>query len=301
MTKHITIALLSLLTLTACNQSSDSPPLGDGAKVSYQPSKATVLPMTFPAGSKTRYIDPGIQSTQTKPKHYQHGKEWVVYMASPGWTNGGTDIVDRLAMDAVAIDRVRQFVLRNHLHDKVKVAWLQYDTNPSSSFYGPAGVEDKDFVPLFLKPHGPNVDYYIYSPVSRGRSAPDSIEYDTWLKPYLPFAKKVGDEYVAATDFQKVQGFDDRTGPYWDSWSRHWFIVNQSGLVVDAYFSNLGYIKTKGAELAIGSLVHHLSLDKDDLKLLPFTSSNYTSTYTPPYWEKISQEVFDQLGLDDHK
>ncbi len=294
------ISLLAFLTLTACDQA-QSPPLADGAKVSYQPSKATVLPMTFPAGSKTFYIDPGLRSSLTKPAEYNHGDEWVVYMAAPGWTNGGTDIVDRLAMDAVAIDRVRQFVLRNHLHDKVKVAWLQYDPNPSGSFYGPSGVEDKDFIPLFLKPHGPNVDYYIYSPVSRGSSAPGSIAYDAWLKPYLPFAKKINCEYVAASEFQKAQGFNENTGPYWDSWSRHWFIVNDSGLVVDAYFSNLGHVKTKGAEFAIGSLVHHLSLDKDNLKLLPFTSLDYTSTYTPPYWEKISQEVFDQLGLGGGK
>lgn len=146
--------LVLLLCLTACDDS-QNPPLSDGAKISYRPSKANSLPMVFPGKSHTTYVKLGNKPISDKPAPYSHGNEWVVYMASPGWTNGGTDIVDRLSMDAVAIDRVKQFVLNNQLHGKVKVAWLQYDQNPPKAITGqwvcPLAILSLSFTPAWSK------------------------------------------------------------------------------------------------------------------------------------------------------
>jgi hypothetical protein len=292
--------LVLLFCLTACDDS-QNPPLSDGAKISYRPSKANSLPMVFPGKYHTTYVKLGNKPISDKPAPYSHSNEWVVYMASPGWTNGGTDIVDRLAMDAVAIDRVKQFILNNQLHGKVKVAWLQYDQNPPESYYGPMGMSPGDFIPVFLRPHGPNADYYIYSPASRFNSSISRVAYDQWLKPYLPFAKKTDLDYVAATEFQFARGFNYVAGPYWDNWSRHWFIVDPDGIVVDAYFSNLGFATTKGAEFPISSLIYHFKLSPDKLELMPFKSLNYTSTFTKPYWEQITSVVIDEIVHGDGK
>ena len=263
----------------------------------YQPSGAVASKMVFPGGSQTVFKAFGKFKDPELPQPYHQPDSWVVYMAAPGWTNGGKPIVDRLATDAVAISRVKQFVQDNHLSDKVKVAWLQYDQNPSALYMDDLKHVPDNFIPLFLKPHGPQVDYYIYSPASRNSSNSVSIRYDLWLKPYLRFAKKEGADYVTTSDFHRVEGFNDPDGKYWDSWARHWFIVNPQGQVVDAYFSNLGKYAIQGADMPINSLIHHLNLVAGSLIIPKIITTNYESLYTKPYWNQVDTEFREQIGL----
>jgi len=292
-------AVLIACALTAACRDEQSKNAAGLTEATYKASQANILPMSFPGREATLYKEFGKFKDKELPQPYTQPHTWVVYMAAPGWTTGGTQIVDRLAMDAVAIERVKQFVYTNQLHDQVQVAWLQYDPNP-----GPLYVEGLDkvpdnFIPLFLKPHGPQVDLYIHSPAIRYGKSSTSMRYDEWLKPYLPFAKKEGSKYVAATDFQRIQGFDDSDGKYWDSWARHWFIVNPEGQVVDAYFSNLGNYHIQGADKPINSLIHHLKLDPDSLDIPKIVSANYESFYTPPYWDKLNNELRNTLGVGE--
>ncbi|MFL1449117.1 hypothetical protein ACI77O_12050 [Pseudomonas tritici] len=286
------------LTLSGCNDKPIPANEAGFTKDSYSPSNASVGPMVFPAGSQTVYKELDKFKDPLGPQPYKAPGQWVVYMAAPGWTNGGKRIVDRLATDAVAVSKVWEFVRVNRLRDKVKVAWLQYDDNPSAQYMDSLDKVPDNFIPLFLKPHGPQVDYYIHSPATRYGSATGRTRYDMWLKPYLPFAKKEGADYVAATDFQKVQGFNDLNGKYWDSWARHWFIVNPDGVVVDAYFSNLGNYFIQGADKPINSLIHHLDLDPTTLTIEKIVTAKYESYYSAPYWNKLDAEFRDQIGLD---
>lgn len=263
----------------------------------YQPSGAVASKMTFPGGSQTVFKAFGKFKDPELPQPYHQPDSWVVYMAAPGWTNGGKSIVDRLATDAVAIARVKQFVQDNHLSDKVKVAWLQYDPNPGALYMDDLKHVPDNFIPLFLKPHGPQVDYYIYSPASRNGNNSGSVRYDQWLKPYLPFAKKEGADYLTTSDFHRVEGFNDPDGKYWDSWARHWFIVNPQGQVVDAYFSNLGKYAIQGADMPINSLIHNLNLDASSLIIPKIITTNYESLYTKPYWNQVDTEFREQIGL----
>lgn len=267
------------------------------SEATYKASNANRLPMTFPGLDATLFKKYGLFKAKELPKVYSHPDTWVVYMAAPGWTNAGEPIVDRLSTDAVAVALVKEFVDSNNLRDQVKVAWLQYDRNPNPLYVESLERVPDNFIPLFLKPHGPMVDLYIHSPAIRhGRSA-SSMRYDEWLKPYLPFAKKEGRKYVAGNDFQRVQGFNDPDGKYWDSWARHWFVVNPEGIVVDAYFSNLGNYFIQGANKPINSLIHHLKLDADALRIRKIITANYSSYYSKPYWDKFAGEVQSTLGL----
>ena len=177
------------------------------------------------------------------------------------------------------------------------MAWLQYDPNPNPRFMDDLKVVPDNFIPLFLKPAGPQVDYYIYSPSARHAAGQGVMQYDRWLKPFLRFAKKQGDDYVANNDFQRSRGFDDVNGKYWDNWARHWFIVNPEGEVVDAYFSNLGNNYIQGAERPINSLIHHLKLDAASLVIPKLVNYQYQSLYTAPYWNKVDAEVRDVLEI----
>lgn len=295
------IALTALVTVlavaaTGCREEN---PLNEAglSEETYRPSHVNVSAMTFPGASHTVFKAYGTFKEKQLPQSYKQPDAWVVYMAAPGWTDGGKPIVDRLAIDAVAVSRVKQFLQDNQLSNKVKVAWLQYDRNPDPLYVESLELVPDNFIPLFLKPHGPNVDYYIYSPAVRHGSGIPSMRYDQWLKPYLPFAKKAAGDYVAANDFEVSQGFNEPDGKYWDSWARHWFIVNPQGDVVDAYFSNLGNYFVEGADKPINSLIHHLKLDSDNLIIPKIISTNYESLYTAPYWNKADAELRDQIGL----
>jgi hypothetical protein len=292
-------AVLIACALTAACRDEPSKNIAGLTEATYKSSQANTLPMSFPGREVTLYKEFGKFKDKEFPKPYSQPHTWVVYMAAPGWTNGGKKIVDRLATDAVAIERVKQFVYTNHLHDQVRVAWLQYDSNPNPLYVEGLDRVPDNFIPLFLKPHGPQVDLYIHSPAVRYGQNSTSMRYDEWLKPYLPFAKKIGQKYVAANDFQHVQGFDDPDGKYWDSWARHWFIVNPEGKVVDAYFSNLGNYHIQGADKPINSLIHHLKLDPDNLDIPKIVSANYESFYTAPYWDKLDSEVRETLGVGE--
>lgn len=295
------IALTALViactfTVSGCREDKGLNAAGLDEKT-YQPSRVASSVMSFPAGSHTVFKAFGTFKDKKRPQPYEHPGTWVVYMAAPGWTNGGKPIVDRLATDAMAVARVKQFILDNGLRDKVKVAWLQYDENPDPQFVENLDLVPDNFIPLFLKPHGPQVDYYIYSPAVRIDSNSVSMRYDQWLKPYLSFAKKEGSDYVAANDFHRNEGFDDIKGGYWDNWARHWFVVSPDGEVVDAYFSNLGKYYVHGAEAPINSLIHHLNLEPDSLVIPKIISTNYESLYTAPYWNKIDTEFREQIGV----
>lgn len=281
----------------------DAPTLNEAGLThdTYKPSNVNHDVMVFPGGDHTvfkagdRFQDP------QPPQPYSHPKEWVVYMAAPGWTNGGKPIVDRLFTDSVALSKVVDFVNSNKLRAKVKVAWLQYDKNPDLRYMDDLSTVPDNFIPLFLKPHGIKVDYYVYSPAARRNPQGGVMTYDAWLKPYLPFAKKQGDKYVAATEFQRIKGFDDVESKYWDSWSRHWFIVDPNGKVVDAYFSNMGSHFIQGADWPINSLIHHLELDPSELKIPKIITAQYDSYYTPPYWEQFDADFQDRMGMGSQK
>lgn len=296
--KKITLTALVIAVAVAATGCSEDLNEAGLTEKTYRPSRVNVSAMTFPGGTQTVFKAYGTFKEKQLPQPYKQPDAWVVYMAAPGWTDGGTPIVDRLATDAVAVSRVKKFLQENQLGDKVKVAWLQYDENPDPLYVESLEKVPDNFIPLFLKPHGPRgVDFYIYSPAVRHRANGKSIRYDQWLKPYLPFAKKEGGDYVATNDFERIQGFNEPDGKYWDSWARHWFIVNPQGEVVDAYFSNLGNYFIEGADKPINSLIHHLKLDSDNLVIPKIISTNYESLYTAPYWDKSAAELRDQLGL----
>lgn len=290
----VAFVLATLATVTGCSDE-EITNLAGLSEETYKPSRANELPMTFPGRDQTVYKAYGKFKDKPLPKPYSHPKSWVVYMAAPGWTNGGESIVDRLSTDAVAVGLVKEFIFANNLHDQVKVAWLQYDRSPGAPYVESLKTVPDNFIPLFLKPHGPEVNLYVYSPAVRKGPSQVSMRYDEWLKPYLPFAKKVGNDYVATNDFQKIQGFNNLEGEYWDSWARHWFIVNPEGIVVDAYFSNLGNYYIQGADKPINSLIHHLKLDHNTLRIRKIITARYSSYYTPPYWEQLDSEFSEAL------
>lgn len=263
------------------------------SKETYQPSNSPVIDMTFPAGQNSVFKRHGEFDSPTSPEKYVHPEKWVVYMAATGWTNKGKRITDRVAFDAAQLAFVKNFIRDNRLFDQVKVAWIQYDRNPSSNFVESLDVIPSNFIPLFLKPMGPVTDYYIYSPAERYESNKLSMRYDMWLKPYMRHTKPSGDDYVTESEFHKNNGFDDVNGPYWDRWARHWFIVNPQGQVMDAYLSNMGHNKSYGADFPINSLIYHLDLDSDSLVVREFHQINYQSYYSPPYWEKMHAEFLD--------
>lgn len=301
MNKIIITTLLAAFAVASGGCKDESKNAAGLTEATYEPSKVNVLPMTFPGKGQTVFKTFGTFKEKIAPQPYTHSPEWVVYMASPGWTDGGDPITERLATDAVAVQRVKQFLRDNGLSATVKVAWLQYDRNPGSPYVESLDSVPDNFIPLFLKPHGPQVDYYIYSPATRLGGNGSSMRYDQWLKPYLPFAKKQGNDYIAATEFQRIEGFDDVAGNYWDHWARHWFIVDPQGNVVDAYFSNLGAYNIRGANWPINSLIHHLKLDGDNLTIPQIVTANYKSLYTEPYWNKLDADFRDQIGLGDGK
>lgn len=294
-------ALIFALGLTAACRDEPSKNVAGLSEKTYQASGANQLPMTFPGGAETVFKPFGKYKDKERPQVYSQPNTWVVYMAAPGWTNGGMPIVDRLATDAVAVERVKQFIFTNNLQSQVRVAWLQYDQNPSGRYMESLDTVPDNFIPLFLKGFGPQVDYYIHSPAHHAGQAGGGLRYDQWLKPYLPFAKKDGDDYVAATDFQRAQGFDDANGKYWNSWARHWFIVNPDGVVMDAYFSNLGRYYIQGADRPINALIHHLKLNADSLDIPKIVSANYESFWTPPYWEQLDDKARATFGLEARK
>ena len=297
MKKHAHTAFaIAIILLAGCRENSGENKAGLSEKT-YEASDVHVSMMTFPAGSKTIFKPYAEFKESPHPQPYRQPNTWVVYMAAPGWTNGGLPIEDRVASDASAVYRVNQFIQENRLRDKVKVAWIQYDENPSPQYVENLDIVPENFIPLFLKPHGPYVDFYIYSPATRYRTNGQNLSYDQWLKPYLPFAKKVGNDYVASTFFHENAGFNDTKGKYWNSWARHWFIVNPKGEVVDAYFSNLGSYKIQGADKPINSLIHHLDLDANNLVIPKIVNANYDSYYTAPYWNKVDAEFREKLGV----
>lgn len=300
--KRIAVAavVLSCFVTAACRDE-QSKNVAGLTEETYKASHANQIPMTFPGGDQTVVKAYGKFKDKEGPQPYRQPHAWVVYMAAPGWTNGGKPIVDRLATDAAAIERVRQFVYVNNLQGQVQVAWLQYDANPSARFVESLDKVPDNFIPLFLKPHGPQVDLFIHSEASHGGQPASVLRYDRWLKPYLPFAVKAGSDYVAANDFQRVQGFNDPDGKYWDSWARHWFIVNPEGIVADAYFSNLGNYYVQGADMPINSLIHHLQLDAKKLDIPKIVSTNYESFWTPPYWDQYDESIRSTLGVNGVK
>lgn len=294
--KLAALALACAVAATGCREE-NSQNEASLSEATYQPSRVAVQPMVYPGLDNTLFKVGGKFKDPQLPQHWKQPQTWTVYMAAPGWTNGGFPIVNRLSTDAVAISKVYDFIWRNDLKDKVKVAWLQYDPNPNPQFMDDLRKVPDNFIPLFLKPAGPQVDYYIYSPAGRHAGVQGGLSYDRWLKPYLPFAKKQGDDYVAATDFQRNEGFDDTNGKYWDHWARHWFIVNPQGDVVDAYFSNLGHYYIQGADKPINSLIHHLHLNADSLIIPKIVTYQYESLYTAPYWDKVDGEIRDVLEI----
>ncbi|KAF0253425.1 hypothetical protein [Pseudomonas putida] len=297
--KNLKIAVLALACVVAATGCREEKSLNEAglSEATYEPSGVAVQPMVYPGMDNTVFKVRGKFKDPQLPQPWHQPKTWVVYMAAPGWTNGGFPIVDRLSTDAVAISKVFDFTWKNHLRDQVKVAWLQYDPNPNPRFMDDLKVVPDNFIPLFLKPAGPQVDYYIYSPSARHAAGQGVMQYDRWLKPFLRFAKKQGDDYVANNDFQRSRGFDDVNGKYWDNWARHWFIVNPEGEVVDAYFSNLGNNYIQGAERPINSLIHHLKLDSASLVIPKLVNYQYQSLYTAPYWNKVDAEVRDVLEI----
>lgn len=295
-TQFAVLALSCVLAAAGCREEKSRNEAGL-SEATYQPSNIAVQPMVLPSEHSVFKIGGKFKDPQL-PQPWHQPNTWVVYMAAPGWITGGFDIVDRLSTDAVAISKVRDFITANHLRDQVKVAWLQYDQNPNPRYMDSLKSVPDNFIPLFLKPAGPQVDFYIYSPAVRTGGGQGIMAYDRWLKPYLPFAKKEGSDYVAATDFQRNEGFNDTQGPYWDNWARHWFIVNPQGEVVDAYFSNLGHRYIQGADKPINSLIHHLKLDADSLIIPKVVTYQYKSTYTAPYWNKVDTDFREVLGID---
>lgn len=164
-------ALIFVLGLTAACRDEPSKNVAGLSEKTYQASGANQLPMTFPGGAETVFKPFGKYKDKERPQVYSQPNTWVVYMAAPGWTNGGMPIVDRLATDAVAVERVKQFIFTNNLQSQVRVAWLQYDQNPSGRYMESLDTVPDNFIPLFLKGFGPQVDYYIHSPAHHAGQA----------------------------------------------------------------------------------------------------------------------------------
>jgi hypothetical protein len=294
--KICVLAVACAVALSAC----DNKPSNNKAGLSeetYKSSGVTGVPFHLPAGEKSIYKAYRDFGKDVAPKPFTPPKTWMVYIAAPGWTNGGEPIVDRLSNDGAQVAALRMFVNDNGLADKVKLAWVQYDRNPSPQFVESIDLVPLNFIPLYLTVSGPKVDFYIQSPVSRYGDEPGLVRYDQWLKPYIKHAQKNGDDYVTTSTFHRDQGFNDYKNPYWNSWSRNWFIVNPDGVVVDAYLSNLGVGYTYGARTPINSLIHHLKLDADKLTIFNIQEKSYVSTYTEPFWDQFNNYVQDQLGL----
>ena len=275
------------LIVGGCGEPASNTNLGEYTKDSRPNIQAKQIPFVLPAGEHSVYKEKKDFYEDVAPKPYSHPNKWVVYIASPGWTTGGTKIETRLSSDAASADIVKQFIDDNNLASEVKVAWLQYDRNPHDSFVESLDKVPGNFIPFFLKPHGPNVDYFIHSPASRYKATDVSMRYDMWLKPYLSFADKDGADYTTKDQYQTVNGFLDYKSSYWDNWSRHWFIVNPEGVVMDAYFSYIGNMHLYNPSAAISSLIYHLDLDPEKLITIKPTSYRFPSLYSEPYWEGI--------------
>jgi len=303
----LTALLIALAGIAGCGkepEQSASPNKAGLTEDTYAPSNVVVGPMTFPGNKQTVFKQGSMFKEPRLPQPWQQPKTWMVYMAAPGWTNGGEKIGSRLSADATQIWHVKDFIERNGLRDKVKVAWLQYDPNPSELYVESYAKIPDNFIPLFLKLSGPQVDFYIHSPATRfGPSGGPSMRYDLWLKQYLPWAKKEGDDYVATTREGRENGFNEPDGQYWDQWARHWFIVNPDGQVVDAWFSNIGRMKVYAADKPINSLIHHLKLGDEGLDIPEILVTrrpwdhNYRSLYTAPLWDQLSSDVRGAMGM----
>lgn len=256
---------------------------------------ANQIDFVLPAGSNSVYKEYADFQRAVPPKPYSHKNEWVVYLAAPGWTNGGDKITKRLGSDASSAYVLSDFIYQNFLSDKVKVAWLQYDDNPSPNFVESIDKVPRNFIPHFLQIAGPKVDYYIHSPANRYEATETSMRYDQWIKPYLDTAKLVDGEYTPISP-SFHEGFMDVKSDYWDHWARHWFIVDPSGKVVDAYFSNIGNSYLYGPDAPISSLIYHLDLDPDKLITKKPIQYSYKSLYSPPYFDGMHAELMDALN-----
>jgi len=295
----IGIVMVSLYALALVGCGDGLSTAATDVSVLYKPSGVAAAPMVFPAGERTifkKFLD---FDKEASPAPYKHPGKWMVYMAATGWTNEGLDIVQRLSQDASQMRVIQQFLYDNNLANDVHTGWIQYDVNPSPQYLEGLDKVPSNFIPIFLKMAGPPVNYYIFSPVSRTGKDAGHLRYDFWLKPYLSHTKKVGTSYHSTSEFHKIRGYDDYPSEYWNHWARHFFIVNPQGVVVDAYLSNLGNVKSYGAKSAIHSLIHHLNLDYATLAIPDVQEVNYTSKYSEPYWDKVSNETYRVLGLDN--
>lgn len=293
MKRNLAIAALGLLALTACEPATEPTNLGGFTKDSRPKIQAKNLDFVLPSGKMSVYKRYSEFNEKVDPEVYSHPDSWVVYMAAPGWTNGGAKIERRISSDAASVDSVRQFIDDNNLSSKVKLAWLQYDQNPGHQFIESLDVVPSNFIPLFLKPHKPKVDFYIYSPAMRYEATASSMRYDLWLKPYLSFTEKSGDDYIAHGMQHRINGFDDINSEYWDNWSRHWFIVNPEGIVVDAYFSYIGNQFLYNSNAPIASLIYHLDLEPDSLHTKKVENYRFPSYYTEPYWDQMHNGLME--------
>ena len=289
--------VVATISLSACFEPETN--LSGLSEKTYRASGANALPMTFPAGASTIAKPRNEFNKPTPPTQFTPPSTWVVYMASPGWTSGGLKITRRLASDAAAATHVKTFLRANLLTEQVKLVWLQYDPNPAQEMMADKPVSKGNLIPHYIQPFGPDVDYFVHSPAQRFTATSQSLRFDQWVKPYLPFAQQADDDFVTNDQFHLSQGFADINSDYWDDWSRIWFIVNPDGVVVDAYFSNLGTGKTYGSIRPINSLMHHLELDSDRLIIPKLVEHSYISKYTPPYWDQLVENTLD-LFLNPH-
>lgn len=283
--------MIATISLSGCFEPDTN--LSGLSEDTYQASGANPLPMSFPAGESSIAKPRDEFNKPTPPTRFIPPSTWVVYMASPGWTSGGLKITRRLSSDAAAAAQVKTFLRANLLTNQVKLVWLQYDPNPAQEMMGDKPVSKGNLIPHYIQPFGPDVDFFVHSPAERFASNGDSLSFDQWVKPYLPFAKPAGDDFVTNDNFHLSQGFSDVNSDYWDDWSRIWFIVNPEGVVVDAYFSNLGTGKTYGSIRPINSLMHHLGLDSEKLIIPQLVEHSYISKYTPPYWDQLVENTLD--------
>ncbi|KKN96191.1 hypothetical protein LCGC14_0171210 [marine sediment metagenome] len=283
--------MIATISLSGCFEPDTN--LSGLSEDTYQASGANPLPMSFPAGESSIAKPRDEFNKPTPPTRFIPPSTWVVYMASPGWTSGGLKITRRLSSDAAAAAQVKTFLRANLLTNQVKLVWLQYDPNPAQEMMGDKPVSKGNLIPHYIQPFGPDVDFFVHSPAERFAGNGDSLSFDQWVKPYLPFAKPAGDDFVTNDNFHLSQGFSDVNSDYWDDWSRIWFIVNPEGVVVDAYFSNLGTGKTYGSIRPINSLMHHLGLDSEKLIIPQLVEHSYISKYTPPYWDQLVENTLD--------
>lgn len=283
--------LVASISLSGCFEPETN--LSGLSEDTYKSSGVNALPMTFPAGNETISKARADFKVMSPPTSFQQPSTWVVYLAAPAWTAGGTKITRRVASDGAHASIVKNFLRANRLSDRVKLVWLQYDPNPSQELMGDKPVSKGNIIPQLLQPFGPDVDYYVHSPAKRADDGATNMRFDEWIKPYLSFVHREGDVFVTDNQFHLDQGFSDVNSEYWDNWSRIWFVVNPEGIVVDAYVSNLGTGLTYGANRPINSLIHHLSLDSESLHIPEIVEHNYISKYTPPYWDMILEESLD--------